>query len=178
MGIGNTTTSSAIASVLLDRPVEEMTGPGAGLSRQGISRKIQVIQQAIEKYELIGKNPLEVLATVGGFDIAGLCGVFIGGSVYRVPIVIDGFISATAALVAAKLYPETLDFMIASHRSKEPAVSEILNYLGLSPILDGNLCLGEGTGAVTLFPLLDMAWEVYRRMGTFSEYEIEAYRPL
>ncbi len=173
MGIGNTATSSAVASVLLDRPVETVTGKGAGLTAEGLQKKIKVIKKAIEVNNPDKSNPLEVLAKVGGFDIAGLVGVFIGGAFCRLPVVIDGFISAVSALVAKRICPDSLDFFIPSHISKEPAGKLVLDELGLSPIIMADMCLGEGTGAVTLMPLLDMAYGVYDKMHTFQNWNCD-----
>ena len=180
MGIGNTTTSSAMASALLGMPVEEVTGRGAGLSDAGLSRKKEVIQQALQKYGLqsSGITPAfaeKVLQCVGGLDIAGLVGVYLGGALYHVPIVIDGIISAVAALCAEKMFPGAVDYMIPSHMSQEPATRGIMKELGLSPIIDGNLCLGEGTGAVLLFPMLDMALRVYDANTTFEDIQVGQY---
>lgn len=175
MGIGNTTTSSAIASVLLDCPVEHVTGRGAGLSREGLERKIQVIRDAIALHQPDPEKPLEVLAAVGGFDIAGMTGFLIGGAVWRIPVVLDGMISAVAALLAQKFCPMVTDYLIPSHMGKEPACRLVMERLGLEPVIYGELALGEGTGAVMLFPLLDMACEVYRENSTFADIHIEAY---
>ncbi len=178
MGIGNTTTSSAVAAVLLGEPVEKVTGRGAGLSTQGLTRKISAIHRAIERNHPDPSDSVDVLAKVGGFDIAGLTGVFIGGAAFHVPIVIDGFISAVAALAAAAICPLTKEYMLASHVSKEPAAKMILDRLGLSPVLHADMCLGEGTGAVTFFPILDISCAVYNGMSTFQEVHIEKYQPL
>lgn len=176
MGIGNTTTSSAVAAVLLGVPVESVTGRGAGLDDNGLSRKVAVIKEGIKKYNLdIKSDTLEILCCLGGLDIAGLAGVFIGGAVYGMPIVIDGVISAVAALVAERLVPGTRKYMIASHRSKEPAVNEIFNQLEVWPVIDGQLALGEGTGAVMLFSLLDVAMALYESDTSFGEMNIEKY---
>lgn len=175
MGIGNTTTSSAMASVLLQLPPSSVTGKGAGLSPSGIQRKIQVIEQAIARREAGRNDPLAVLADLGGFDIAGLTGVFLGGALYRIPIVIDGVISSVAALTAMRLCPESRHYMLASHMSQEPAGARIMQELGLHPVIYGNLALGEGTGAVMLFPLLAMAHEVYMENSTFEYIQIAAY---
>lgn len=178
MGIGNTTTSSAVAGVLLGKTAKEVTGRGAGLSSEGLHRKIEVIKSAIEKHKPDADDALDVISKVGGFDIAALAGVFIGGSVYRIPIVIDGLISAAAALCAARLEPECVDFMIASHSSKESASELILSELGKSAVIYADMCLGEGTGAMMLLPLIDMALAVYNEMATFSDIEIEEYKEL
>lgn len=178
MGIGNTTTSSAICAVLLDRQVEEVTGRGAGLSTDGLNRKISVIKQAISKYSLSNADPINVLAHVGGYDIAGLVGLFLGGAIYRVPTVIDGFVSATAALVAVEICPLVSDYILSSHISAEPAGKMVLDALEKEAFLTCDMCLGEGSGAVALFPLLDMALTIYKEMGTFQDNDIENYVPL
>jgi nicotinate-nucleotide--dimethylbenzimidazole phosphoribosyltransferase len=178
MGIGNTTTSSAIAASLLQVPAEEMTGRGAGLTSAGLQKKIAVIREAIERWNLNQADPLTVLSCVGGFDIAGIAGMFLGGAYYHVPVMIDGFISSVAALLACRLCPASRDYMLATHVSKEPAAHRILEELQLSPALDAGLCLGEGSGAVAVFPLLDMALEIYRSMSTFEQISVEAYQEL
>lgn len=175
MGIGNTTTSSAIASVLLEQPVEFVTGKGAGLTNEGLNRKIQAIKKAIEVNKPNKEDPIDVLAKVGGLDIAGLVGAFLGGAIYHIPIVIDGFICAVAALVAARIEPKSLDYMMPSHVSKEPAGYMVLEALGLEPYITCDMCLGEGTGAVAVLPLLDMGLAVYRSMSTFEQIQIDEY---
>lgn len=185
MGIGNTTTSSAVASALTGLPPVTITGKGAGLSDEGLKKKICVIEEAITRYwpesdgeNVIQKDPLDVLSKVGGLDIAGLTGVFLGGAIYRIPIMIDGFISSTAALVAASICPAAAAYMLASHVSAEPAGGLILERLGLQPMITAHLCLGEGTGAMAAIPLFDMAADIYCRMSTFQEIQIEDYKPL
>jgi nicotinate-nucleotide--dimethylbenzimidazole phosphoribosyltransferase len=174
MGIGNTTTSSAMAAVFLGLPVEEVTGRGAGLSDAGLERKKAAIARAIEANAPDADDPIDVLAKLGGFDIAGLVGMFIGGAVHRVPIVIDGFISALAAYTAARLCPGCECAMLASHVSSEPAARKLLDSLGLDAPIQAGLCLGEGTGAVCLLPLLDAALALYDGT-TFEETGMEAY---
>ena len=178
MGIGNTTTSSAVASVLLSEDVEKMTGRGAGLSSEGMVRKLRAIKKAIEVNQPDPKDGVDVLAKVGGFDIAGMAGVFLGGAACGVPVVIDGFISAVAALAAATICPLVKEYMLASHVSKEPAAHLILEALGLEAPLHCDMCLGEGTGAVVLFPILDLACGVYNGMSTFQDIQVEEYKPL
>ncbi len=178
MGIGNTTTSSAVASVLLGKDPAEMTGRGAGLSSEGLRRKISVIEAGIRLHQPDPEDAVDVLAKVGGFDIAGMAGVFLGGAALGIPVVMDGFISSVAALAASRIAPQALPYMVASHCSKEPAAHLILQELGKEPFLTCDMCLGEGTGAVALFPLLSMACAVYRSMSTFTENSIEAYKPL
>lgn len=178
MGIGNTTTSSAMASVLLNQPVEAVTGRGAGLDREGLVRKIAVIQRAIAKHRPNAADPLDVLAKVGGLDIAGLVGVYLGGAALGIPVVADGFISTVAALAAIRMNPLVSGYVLASHRSKEPAGELLLRSIGKSPSLTCDMCLGEGTGAVALFPLLDMGVHIYEKMSTFAQIEIDDYVPL
>lgn len=178
MGIGNTTTSSAIASVLLEQPVETVTGRGAGLSSEGLERKINAIKKAIALHQPDKTDGIDVLAKVGGLDIAGMTGLFLGGAVYGIPIVLDGFISAVAALTAAVICPISREYMLASHVSKEPAACMILEALGFEAPLHCDMCLGEGTGAVTLFPILDLALGIYDGMSTFQDIHVEEYKPL
>ena len=178
MGIGNTTTSSAVAAVLLDRPAEEMTGRGAGLSGDGLTRKINAIKKAIEVNAPDPEDAIDVLAKVGGFDIAGMAGMFLGGAALGVPVVIDGFISCVAALIAQRICPTAGEYMIASHVSKEPAARLILEALGKEAVIHGEMCLGEGSGAVALFPFLDMGIAVYDSMSTFEDIHVEQYEEL
>jgi len=174
MGIGNTTTSSAMAAAFLGLPVETVTGRGAGLSNAGLARKCAAIERALDVNEPDANDALDVLSKLGGFDIAGLVGLFIGGAVHRVPIVIDGFISALAAYTAARLCPACTCAMLPSHVSAEPAARMLFDELGIEPIIHAGLRLGEGTGAVLLFPLLDAALALYNGT-TFDDTGIEAY---
>ena len=178
MGIGNTTTSSAVAAVLLELPVETMTGRGAGLSTDGLNRKIQAIKKAIALHHPDKHDPVDVLAKVGGFDIAAITGLFLGGAALHMPVVIDGVISATGALVAACLCPLSKDYMLASHVSKEPAGALLLEALGKEAPLHCDMCLGEGTGGLNLFPLLDTGLAVYHGMGDFGKWGMDAYEHL
>lgn len=178
MGIGNTTTSSAVCASLLGCEVEEVTGRGAGLSDEKLRTKKKIITEAIDKYELKEADALQILETVGGFDIAGLVGVCIGGALYHVPIVLDGVISMTAALLAERLVPGTKEYLIPSHKGKEPATELLATELGLEPVIDASMALGEGTGAVMMFSLLDIALSVYQDRTTFSDIKIEQYERL
>ena len=175
MGIGNTTASAAIASVLLNVPVEVMTGRGAGLSDAGLVRKIAAIRRGIEINRPDPNDPIDVLAKLGGFEIAGMAGAFLGGMTHRIPIVIDGVISAVAALIAQRICPEAGEFMLPSHMSREPAGRLVMEALHLEPVIDAGMALGEGTGAVMLFPLLDMAQRVYCGNHTFDDLGMDAY---
>ena len=181
MGIGNTTTTSALTSLLLRCHPQNVTGRGAGLSSEGLLNKCSVIERALiyhfgEKYICRDIDVLDMLACVGGFDLAGLAGVFLGGALYRVPVLVDGVISACAAVNAARLCPCAVQYMVASHLGKEPAHKLLLQELGLEPVIHGNLALGEGTGAVLLLPMLDMALAVYKNKETFEENNLEAYQ--
>ncbi|MBQ9272160.1 MAG: nicotinate-nucleotide--dimethylbenzimidazole phosphoribosyltransferase [Mogibacterium sp.] len=182
MGIGNTTTSAALAAALLGLDVEDVTGRGAGLSNAGLEKKKQVITDALSRYlpdeDVDRTSPefaMEMLSCVGGLDIAALAGLFIGGAIYHIPVVLDGFISAAAALAAERLAPGCRHCMIASHAGREPGMKYILDALELEPVIDAGLALGEGTGAVMLFPLLDTALSLYSDGLAFEETEVEQY---
>jgi len=171
MGIGNTTTSSAIAAVLLSREPREVTGRGVGLSYEGLVRKTAVVEKAILVNSPDKNNAFDVLQKLGGFDIAGLTGIFIGGAVCRIPIIMDGFISSVSALLAVKLCPRVINYIIPSHLSAEPAGRMVLNAMELEPFITADMRLGEGTGAVCMFPLLDMALSVYHSACTYADIE-------
>ena len=175
MGIGNTTTSAALSSLLLDKPVEVMTGRGAGLSDEAYKRKILIIKEAIKRRNIDKSDTLEVLRNFGGFDIAALVGVFLGGAYYHIPVVMDGLITNVAALIACKLNKNCKDYIIASHNSKEVAAAYILEELGMKAILQGQFCLGEGTGAALLLPLLEMALNIYNTNSTFEDIKVKNY---
>ncbi|MBR3136873.1 MAG: nicotinate-nucleotide--dimethylbenzimidazole phosphoribosyltransferase [Clostridia bacterium] len=177
MGIGNTTTSSALVAALLNLPAETVTGRGAGLSDAGLQRKIWAIERAITVNRPDPKDILDVLSKLGGLDICGMAGLFIGGAMEGVPVVIDGFISAVAALIAQRLCPGADAAMLPSHCSEEPAAKRVLTILNKNPIIFANMRLGEGTGGVCLLPLLDMALAVYGGNATFDAVGIDAYRP-
>ena len=178
MGIGNTTTSSAVAALLLKQDPTGLTGRGAGLNDAGLIKKRKVIQEAVARYSPDCQDEIDILSAVGGFDLAGMTGIFLGGAIYRIPVLLDGFISAVAALLAERIYPGCRDFMIASHVSAEPAGRILLEELKLSPLIQAGMCLGEGTGAIAAVPLLQMAADVYSTMSSFEDIEIEAYKPM
>ncbi len=175
-GIGNTTTSSAMAAVFLDLPVEQVTGRGSGLTNDGLLRKQKAIASGLQINHPDPSDALDVLAKVGGFDIAGMVGAFLGGALYHIPVVMDGFISSVAALCAVRMCPAVKDYVIPSHVSAEPAGRMIMDALGVEPMIHGDLRLGEGTGAVALFPLLDLAAAVYHDAATFGDIHVEAYQ--
>ncbi len=175
MGIGNTTTASAIAAVMMDKTIAEVTGKGSGLTNAAFDIKKQVIKRAIEINKPDKNDGLDVLSKLGGFDIAAMAGMFIGGAIHRIPVLIDGIISSVAALVAKSIEPSCVCAMFASHVSAEPAGETVLDFLGLNPVLRAKMKLGEGTGAVCVMPILDMAVNVYKNMSTFSQINIEDY---
>jgi len=169
MGIGNTTASSAIAAVMTRRPVSDVTGRGTGIDDASHARKMNVIQRALELHRLDSANPMEVLANVGGLEIAGLAGLMLGAAAARIPVVLDGFIAGAAALIAVGLQPRCKDYLIASHRSVERGHEAILNHLGLKPLFDLDLRLGEGTGACLGMSLVFAAIKIFTEMATFEE---------
>lgn len=175
MGIGNTTSAAAIASVLLGLPPEAVTGRGAGLSSEGLLRKIDAVKRAIEVNKPDRKDPAGVLRKLGGFEIAGMTGLFLGGAYYRVPVVIDGVISAAAAAIACGIEPLCAEYMLASHCSHEPAAEGLLLLCGSTPVINAGLRLGEGTGAALFVSLLDGALALYNNAHRFSDTSIERY---
>ncbi|MDD7208491.1 MAG: nicotinate-nucleotide--dimethylbenzimidazole phosphoribosyltransferase [Lachnospiraceae bacterium] len=178
MGIGNTTTSSAICSVLLNQSVEKVTGKGAGLSSRDLEHKIEVIRHSIEINHVNPEDPLDVLAKIGGLDIAGMVGCFIGGAAYHIPVFIDGFISSVAALIAIRLVPACSPYLFPSHCSNEPAGKMILDAIGKQPYILANMCLGEGTGAVMGFTIADYAFKAYWELPSFEQTNFGTYEEL
>lgn len=176
MGIGNTTTATAVSCLLLGKSPQELTGRGAGLSDAGLVRKRQAIEKAIQVNQPDTSDPIDILSKVGGFDIAGLCGVFLGGALYRIPVLVDGAISAAAALCAVRLAPRASSAIFATHQSAEPTGKLLLEALGKHPVITAGMRLGEGTGAVAAMPLLDMAMAIYRG-STFADYGMQPYTP-
>lgn len=172
MGIGNTSTSSAVVMCLTGCGAEQAVGKGAGLTEEGFANKKAVIEKAIAVNKPDPKDPMDVLAKVGGFDIAGLVGCFLGAAYYRIPIVIDGFISSAAALTASRINPLVKEFMFASHCSEEPGYKIAMNELGLDPILNLKMRLGEGTGCPLAFNVIDASQAVICNMATFEEATI------
>lgn len=168
MGIGNTTASSAILAVLSGRLLQQLIGRGTGLNDDGLSIKARVIQKAIEFNRPDPKDPIDVLSKVGGLEIAGLAGVILAAAAHKVPVVIDGFISTAAALIAGKLEPKAVQYMIASHVSEEPGHRIMLDMLELHPMLHMKMRLGEGTGAALAFHIIDAATHIQAEMATFE----------
>lgn len=175
MGIGNTTTSAAISAVILDMPPENVTGRGAGIDIDGMSRKISVIDRAIKLNKPDKSDPFDLISKLGGFDIAGMVGLFLGGARFGIPVVIDGVISAVSACLAEMIEPGCRDFMLPSHVSNEPAARLLLERLGLKAPITVGLHLGEGTGGVMLLPLLDGALAVYNGAHRFDDMNMERY---
>jgi nicotinate-nucleotide--dimethylbenzimidazole phosphoribosyltransferase len=172
MGIGNTTTSSAVLCALTGIPVELAAGKGAGLREEAYRHKIDIIKKALEINNPNPNDPIDVLAKVGGFDIAAMTGVFIGGAYTRTPVVIDGFISMVAALAASRINPVVKEFMFASHASYEQGFTYAAQALGIEPYLNLNMRLGEGSGCPVMFAIIDAACTVIRNMGTFEQANI------
>jgi nicotinate-nucleotide--dimethylbenzimidazole phosphoribosyltransferase len=169
MGIGNTTASSAVISCITGLPVVNVTGRGTGIDNEGLSRKVSAINRAIECNQPDPCDPLDVLTKVGGLEIAGLVGVILGAARNRIPVVVDGLITSAAALIAYELYPEVRLFLLAGHQSVEIGQTAVLERIGLKPILDLNLRLGEGTGAALAFNIIDSACRILNEMATFAE---------
>ena len=178
MGIGNTTTSAAVTAALTGAPAARVTGRGAGLSSEGLRKKMQVVEKSLAINRPNPDDPVDVISKVGGLDIAGLTGFYLGAAACGLPIVLDGVISCTAALAAVRLCPLVADYLIAVHCSEEPASALLLQELGKKAFITAGMHLGEGTGAAAGIALLDLALAPYREMPTFDEIGVEAYKPL
>lgn len=181
MGIGNTTTSTALLCFLLNEDPDLVTGRGAGLDDEGLSRKKRVINEAIIKYSYLDElepkeRAFEALRAMGGLDIAALVGIFLGASLYELPVVNDGLITSVAALVAESINPKSIQYIISSHKGREGANSIALRKLQLKPMIDGDMALGEGTGALMMLKILDSMVYFFNNASTFGEVSIEAYR--
>ena len=169
MGIGNTTAAAALTSAYTGAPVDHVVGPGTGLDSAGIAHKVTVVSDALACNITSDTDALEILAHVGGAEIAGLAGVMLGGAARGTCVLVDGFISGAAALAAVALCPGCRDYLLASHRSSEPGHGVQLEYLGMTPVLDLDLRLGEGTGAALAMALVDAACRMLSGMATFQE---------
>ncbi|HEU4323661.1 MAG TPA: nicotinate-nucleotide--dimethylbenzimidazole phosphoribosyltransferase, partial [Roseiflexaceae bacterium] len=172
MGIGNTTASSAIVAALSGRPAAEVTGRGTGVDDAGLARKIAVIEGALALNRPDPADPLDVLAKVGGLEIGGLAGVMLGAAARRVPVVVDGFISGAAALLACRIAPAAQPYLIAAHRSVERGHRAVLELLDMEPLLDLGMRLGEGTGAALGVSLCAAACKILDEMATFEEARV------
>jgi nicotinate-nucleotide--dimethylbenzimidazole phosphoribosyltransferase len=169
MGIGNTTPSSAIAAAMTGLAVAQVVGRGTGIDDQTLERKINVIEQSLAVNRPDPKDALDVLHKVGGLEIAGLTGVMLAAASQRIPVVVDGFISTAAAMIAVALAPGARDYLISAHQSVEIGHQAMLKHLNLTPLLDLNLRLGEGTGAVLAFHLIEASTRILSEMATFGE---------
>jgi nicotinate-nucleotide--dimethylbenzimidazole phosphoribosyltransferase len=169
MGIGNTTPSTAIAMVSTGGSAAELAGRGTGLDDEGMTRKVRVLVDALDRNRPDPSDPIDILAKVGGFEIGGIAGLALGAAQSRIPVVIDGVISAAGAMIAWMLAPEVCDYMFAAHRSVEQAQSAMLARLGIRPILDLGMRLGEGTGCALAMPIIEAGAKVIREMATFAE---------
>jgi nicotinate-nucleotide--dimethylbenzimidazole phosphoribosyltransferase len=168
MGIGNTTPSAALLVVLTGVDIQHATGRGTGIDDARLLHKQQVIARAIEVNQPNAKDPLDVLAKLGGLEIAGLVGVILGAAAHGCPVVIDGFISSAAALIASRIAPLSVEYMLGSHQSLELGHAAMLQSVGLSPMLQLDMRLGEGTGAVLAFHFIDASLQIMRDMATFA----------
>ncbi|MFH1046479.1 MAG: nicotinate-nucleotide--dimethylbenzimidazole phosphoribosyltransferase [Candidatus Omnitrophota bacterium] len=168
MGIGNTTAAAAIAACFTRQPVEAVTGRGTGIDDRTLAIKIEAIKRALKVNRPDPNDALDVLSKVGGFEIGGLAGIILAAAAARVPVVVDGFISGAAALIAYKLEPQVKDYLIAAHCSVEKGHKLILDYLGLKPLLNLNLRLGEGTGAALGISLAEAGVKIMTQMATFK----------
>jgi nicotinate-nucleotide--dimethylbenzimidazole phosphoribosyltransferase len=169
MGIANTTPSSAIAVVFTGKPVEEVTGRGTGIDDNTWKNKVKVIKETISLNKPDPSEPLDVLSKIGGAEIGGIAGIVIGAAANRIPVIIDGFISTAGALIAYAIEPKTKDYMFAAHNSQEIGHKAMLDYMGLKPILDLDLRLGEGTGAALAMLIIEAGLKIYKEMATFEE---------
>ncbi|KAB7623369.1 nicotinate-nucleotide--dimethylbenzimidazole phosphoribosyltransferase [Alkalilimnicola sp. S0819] len=167
MGIGNTSAASAVAAAVLGLSAAELTGPGTGLDAAGVARKAAIIQRGLERHGV--SEPLDALRCLGGFELAALVGAYLACGQARLPVLVDGFISSVAALVAVRLRPELRDWLIFSHRSAEPGHARVLEELAAEPLLDLGMCLGEASGAMVAVPLLRTACSLHDNMATFDE---------
>ena len=189
MSIGNTTPASALASILDNVPAENVTGKGAGLTEEGLRHKIGIVEKAVNRYwDAAGEiadddlfrfhTGVELLAQVGSLEIAGMAGLCLGGAASGLTVILDGFISAAAALAAILISTSQAcgDYLLASHVSAEPGGKRVISQLHVSPVIDAGMCLGEGTGAAAAMSLYEMALEVYRSMKTFEEINVTPYK--
>jgi len=172
MGIGNTTSSSAITAALTGESVSDVTGRGTGIGDNQLAHKVRVVEDALSINRPDLKDGLDVLAKVGGFEIGGLVGVMLGAAAHRLPVVVDGFISTAAALIATTIAPSLGVFLIAAHVSTEKGHRVALRHLGLQPLLDLNMRLGEGTGAALAIPIIEASVRSLAEMATFAEADV------
>jgi nicotinate-nucleotide--dimethylbenzimidazole phosphoribosyltransferase len=177
MGIGNTTASAALLSALLNLDPGEIAGRGTGLDDRGVSRKVSVIRQALQIHKERLGTPIGVLESVGGFEIGAIAGLLLGLALHRIPGIVDGFISTASAVLAMKIQPGVADYLFFSHLSGEQGHARVFREIGVEPILDLRMRLGEGTGAVLAMPVIESAVEVYRKMATFESAGVDRKSP-
>ena len=176
MGIGNTTTSAAVAASLLGMTAQSVVGRGAGLSDEGLFRKRSVVERGIDLYGLYDAPARDVLRTVGGYDIAGMVGVYEGARRCGIPVILDGAISIVAALAAERIFPGVKQALVPSHKSREPLCVLASKALGVEPVIDADMALGEGTGALLMLGMIKTAVAVYNKALRFSESGVEQYK--
>ncbi len=172
MGIGNTTTSACVLAALTDKTAEEVVGRGGGLTDEGLKAKLRIVNEAAARVK--GQDPIKIVQEVGGFDIAAMVGAYLGAARYKLPVVIDGYISAVAALAAARIQPKCVNYMFASHKSKEPGYVIAMDALGVKPIFDLGMRLGEGSGCPITFKIMETACATMNGMATYDEGAIDA----
>ncbi len=177
MGIGNTTSASALACVLVDRAPRELSGPGTGLDAAGVAHKADVIERALACHAHAIRSPLDALRCLGGFEIAALTGAFVRSAQRRLPVLVDGFIASVAALVACRLNASVRPYLLFAHRSAEPGHAAVLTALDAQPVLDLGMRLGEGSGAAVAVPILRMACALHNEMATFAEAGVSEKSP-
>ena len=177
MGIGNTTASSAIAAAITGRPATEVTGRGTGITDETLLHKVRVVEDAITLNRPDAKDPVDVLAKIGGAEIGGIAGLILGAASRRIPVVVDGFISTAGALIAYTMEPNVKDYMFAAHNSVEKGHRVMLEAIGLKPILDLGMRLGEGTGAALAMLLIEAGLRIYTEMATFDEAGVSKELP-
>ncbi len=174
MGIANTTSATAIACALLNEKAEKLAGPGTGLDKQGVSHKASVIEKSLALHQHKMKTPVDILQCVGGFEIAALTGAYLSCAQNGLPVVIDGFISSVAALVAIKINPQARQWMFFSHASAEPGHAMVIQAMQAKPLLDMNMRLGEASGAAILVPLMRLACALQNNMATFEQASVSS----
>ena len=172
MGIGNTTTSACVLAALTDKKADEVVGRGGGLTDEGLAAKLRIVDEAVSRVK--GQDPIKILQEVGGFDIAAMVGAYLGAARYKLPVVIDGYISAVAALAASRIQPKCTNYMFASHKSKEPGYVLAMEALGVKPIFDLGMRLGEGSGCPITFKIMETACATMNGMATYDEGAIDA----
>ena len=177
MGIGNTTSSATLATVILDKNAKQTTGKGAGLSFDSYQKKIATVESAVGRFKKQqNKSIFHMLSSLGGLEIAGMVGLFLGGAIHKIPVLIDGFISSVSAVIATHMCEDVKGYIFAGHVSSELCAKELLDEIGIKPVINGGFCVGEGTGALMHVPMLKMALKVYKNMCTFDEINLDRYK--